>query len=328
MKQPRMREFKKGRDQRRPGGKAGESHHARDKRASHYSAKPDGARDKRAPHPGATPKGARDKRGGHPGIARPEQNWQDRKRPDLKRQDQQRPDLKRQDGKRPYESRREHIAPLPVKTPRPRFKKAGRSVPRDPNGPVMLYGWHTVKAALQNPARKFRSLMLTENAQRRLAEDGVAFPIAPATVKPEDIAAIVGPEAVHQGLYAETDPLPAPDLLDLPQRGIMLVLDQITDPHNVGAIMRSAAAFGVTAVITTERHSPEATGVLAKAASGALDHVPIVTVPISRARCRRSRTISFSWWDWIRKPTPISPPCRCRLRSPWCSAPKAKACGN
>ena len=83
---------------------------------------------------------------------------------------------------------------------------------------------------------------------------------------------------MHQGLLAEADPLPSPDIDTLPQDGIVLVLDQITDPHNVGAILRSAAAFAVKAIVTTARHSPEATGVLAKSASGALELVPLVTV--------------------------------------------------
>ena len=153
-----------------------------------------------------------------------------------------------------------------------------RGTPRDRDGAAVLYGWHTVKAALENPQRRFHRLLATENAVRRLTEDRVTFPIAPTLVRPEDIMAIAGATAVHQGLYAEADPLESPELEDVATDGIVVVLDQITDPHNFGAILRSAAAFAVTAVVTTERHSPQASGVLAKAASGALEYVPIVTV--------------------------------------------------
>ncbi|NVO16286.1 MAG: 23S rRNA (guanosine(2251)-2'-O)-methyltransferase RlmB [Rhodoplanes sp.] len=163
-------------------------------------------------------------------------------------------------------------------------KRPFRPPPRDHDGPAILYGWHTVKAALENPQRRFHRLLATENAARRLEEDGVALPVTPEVVRPETIDGMVGPDAVHQGLLAEADPLDSPDIQDLPAEGLILVLDQITDPHNVGAILRSAAAFAVAAVVTTARHSPEATGVLAKAASGALDLVPIVTVGnLSRA---------------------------------------------
>jgi 23S rRNA (guanosine2251-2'-O)-methyltransferase len=113
---------------------------------------------------------------------------------------------------------------------------------------------------------------------RRLAEERLVLPVDPETVRPDTIAGILGPDAVHQGLLAEADPLPSPHIDDLAPHGIVLALDQITDPHNVGAILRSAAAFAVTAVVITARHSPEATGVLAKTASGALEHVPLVTV--------------------------------------------------
>jgi 23S rRNA (guanosine2251-2'-O)-methyltransferase len=147
-----------------------------------------------------------------------------------------------------------------------------------PDGPAVLYGWHTVKAALENPTRRIRRLMTTENAARRLADDGVPLPIEPELVRPDVIEARLGPDAVHQGLLAEADPLPALTIDELTSEGIVLVLDQITDPHNVGAILRSAAAFAVGAIVTTARHSPEATGVLAKSASGALEIVRLVTL--------------------------------------------------
>jgi 23S rRNA (guanosine2251-2'-O)-methyltransferase len=177
---------------------------------------------------------------------------------------------------------------------KPRFQRApgkgqakGRDTGRRPvwrdrekrsDGPAILYGWHTVAAALANPQRKIRKLLLTENAARRLADENIDTRLAPEIVRPNVIDARLGPDAVHQGLLAEADPLESPELDALAQQGIVLVLDQITDPHNVGAIMRSAAAFAVKAIVTTARHSPEATGVLAKAASGALELVPLVTV--------------------------------------------------
>jgi 23S rRNA (guanosine2251-2'-O)-methyltransferase len=143
---------------------------------------------------------------------------------------------------------------------------------------VILYGWHTVAAALANPQRRIRRLLVTENAARRLADDHIDTRVTPEIVRPNLIDQRLGPDTVHQGLLAEADPLPSPDIDALAQEGIVLVLDQITDPHNVGAIMRSAAAFAVKAIVTTARHSPEATGVLAKSASGALELVPLVTV--------------------------------------------------
>lgn len=151
---------------------------------------------------------------------------------------------------------------------------------RDPrgDGPVILYGWHTVTAALANPRRQIRKLLLTENAARRIAEENIDTRVQPEIVRPGLIDHRLGPDAVHQGLLAEADALDSPDIGTLAQDGIVLVLDQITDPHNVGAIMRSAAAFGVKAIVTTARHSPEATGVLAKSASGALECVAVITV--------------------------------------------------
>lgn len=143
---------------------------------------------------------------------------------------------------------------------------------------IVLYGWHPVVEAMENPRRGLRRLLATENALRRLSERFETLRIEPTLVRPSEIDRLLTPDSVHQGLYLEADPLEGPALDALPDDALVIVLDQITDPHNVGAIMRSAAAFGVTAVITTARHSPSATGVMAKAASGGLEHVPIVIV--------------------------------------------------
>jgi 23S rRNA (guanosine2251-2'-O)-methyltransferase len=161
---------------------------------------------------------------------------------------------------------------------RERFQRAQRESLQPGEDVTVLFGWHTVTAALQNPARRLRKLLATENAARRLTDEHIEPSPPPEIVRPDAIAARLPPDALHQGLYAETDPLPSPPIEQLPASGVVLVLDQITDPHNVGAIFRSAAAFAATAIVTTARHSPEATGVLAKSASGALEHVPLVMV--------------------------------------------------
>ncbi len=160
---------------------------------------------------------------------------------------------------------------------RERFERARRESLRGAgDGPVIIYGWHAVTAALRNPARRIRKLLATENAARRLSDAG--FTAKPEVVRPGAIAERLLPDAVHQGLYLETEPLPSLAIENAPAKGMVLVLDQITDPHNVGAIFRSAAAFGASAIVTTQRHSPDATGALAKAASGALELVPLINV--------------------------------------------------
>ena len=168
-------------------------------------------------------------------------------------------------------------------------RRSGRPPRRAPDedGPQILWGAHSVEAALANPARVPLRLLATENAARRLAEAGLVRAIEPEIVRPSEIDRLTGPEAVHQGIYLEAEPLPALDEDSLPARGVIVVLDQVTDPHNVGAVLRSAAAHGATALMMTNRHSPAATGVLAKAASGALEHVPIAIVRnLARALAR------------------------------------------
>lgn len=143
---------------------------------------------------------------------------------------------------------------------------------------TVLYGWHPVVEALRNPLRRPRRFLATENAARRAIEELGTLPIEPTIVRIDDISRLLEPDAVHQGLYLEAEPLEGPDLDALPQDAFVIALDQVTDPHNVGAIVRSAAAFGASAMLTTARHSPSATGVLAKAASGGLEHVPFIVV--------------------------------------------------
>lgn len=172
----------------------------------------------------------------------------------------------RHGGKKPWERGK-----------RPFKRGPGRTAPRDRDGPAIIYGWHAAEAALKNPKRKILRILVTPNGEKRLQEMGLRLKVTPEVVRPDAIDRELSPDAVHQGVLVEADPLPVPDLSEIPD-GLVLVLDQITDPHNFGAILRSAAAFGVAAVVTTARHSPEATGVLAKSASGGLEYVPLVFV--------------------------------------------------
>ena len=153
-----------------------------------------------------------------------------------------------------------------------------RAASGDGRDGVVLYGWHPVVEALRNPRRLHRRLLATENGHRRLDEALKTLPIQPEIVRPGHIDRLLEPDAVHQGLYLEADPLPSPTVESLGAGALVLALDQITDPHNVGAIVRTAAAFAVEAIVTTARHSPAATGVLAKSASGGLEHVPFLVV--------------------------------------------------
>lgn len=169
-------------------------------------------------------------------------------------------------------------------------------------GLLWIYGTHAVLAALANPARRCHRLLLSDEAARRHG-DAVAAVIAarsaagdsrltaPETASPHGLAQVLPDGAVHQGLAVQVAPLPDRALADVltgggaaAARRLVVVLDQVTDPQNVGAVLRSAAAFGAMAVIAPDRHSAPDTGALAKAASGALDHVPYVRVG-NLARC-------------------------------------------
>ena len=150
---------------------------------------------------------------------------------------------------------------------------------------VWLYGRHAVLAAVANPERRIERILATkEAAERHAGELGTKVEL----FSREDLGHRLPAGAVHQGLAALAAPLEEPQLEDVLARcgedALVMALDQVTDPHNVGAILRSAAAFGVAGLVVTERHAPADTGVLAKAASGALEIVPLVRgVNLARA---------------------------------------------
>ena len=169
-----------------------------------------------------------------------------------------------------------------------RQSNRSRRQPESGSGTFWLYGIHAARAALANPQRRILRARLVEPVWLQLQDQ--FRPETPAQICPADLISQVVPAgAVHQGIALLCEPLPAIDLdefLAPPPSGArrIAVLDQITDPHNEGAILRSAAAFGFAAVVVQNRHSPPETGVLAKAASGALDLVPrISVVNIARA---------------------------------------------
>jgi 23S rRNA (guanosine2251-2'-O)-methyltransferase len=146
-------------------------------------------------------------------------------------------------------------------------------------GPELLFGSHSAVAALANPRRRIRRVLVTRNAaERHAAALSLAPALVPEIVEPRALDRLTGPDAVHQGIVVEADPLPQPRLDQIERKGPVVMLDQVTDPHNVGAILRSCGAFAARALVTTARHSPTGSAVLFKAASGALEHVPFVKV--------------------------------------------------
>lgn len=158
--------------------------------------------------------------------------------------------------------------------------KGGRGSGKATSGHVRLWGRHPVEAALKNPARQHRKLWATRDGIDSLdGELPPDFPVEYADVT--DLARLVAKDAPHQGLVLECEPLETRFLDEVatgdPARPVVL-LDQVTDPHNVGAILRSAAAFGAACIVTQDRHAPPEGGVLAKSASGALETVPWVRV--------------------------------------------------
>jgi 23S rRNA (guanosine2251-2'-O)-methyltransferase len=177
-------------------------------------------------------------------------------------------------------------APRPVGE-RPAFHKPPppRGAGGAPAGTVWLYGLHPVAAALANRSRRARRLVLTEEGEAALtARLAPPWAISHERIDRARLDQMLGRDTVHQGIALLADPLPSPPLTAVLERpGPLLVLDQVTDPRNIGAILRSAAAFGVAGVIVQDRHAPEETGALAKAASGALEILPLIrAVNLSR----------------------------------------------
>ena len=153
-----------------------------------------------------------------------------------------------------------------------------------------LYGLHAVIAALQNPERQCHKLLATKEAAKSLADaNALSTPkLQPKIVSTSDIHKELPEGAVHQGIALSVDPLPPLSIEDVcdssSAAGPFLILDEVTDPHNVGAILRSCAGFGAKGLIITEKNSPSETGTLAKSASGALEHTPLIrAVNLSQA---------------------------------------------
>lgn len=172
-------------------------------------------------------------------------------------------------------------------------KNSGRNRPNRKNhtkfennsgdGPIWLWGTHAVCAALANPEREILRLCITRNALPRLPE-GLDKSLRVEELQPKDIDQLLPRDAVHQGMAVQVAPLPEYALNDILGYSRVVVFDQLTDPHNIGAIFRSAAAFGFSAAVLQNRNVPPITGIAAKSAAGAIETVKEVrVVNVSRA---------------------------------------------
>lgn len=153
------------------------------------------------------------------------------------------------------------------------MKNKHKSHIQNKSGDYWLFGRHACLMALQNIDRKIKEILVTKQNSTDIPSH---FPFK--IVTSEQISKIVGDESVHQGIAIKTSPLKEQQIESVLENNLLLILDQVTDPHNIGAILRSAAAFGAGAIITTRDNSPEENGTIAKSASGALEIVPIIKV--------------------------------------------------
>lgn len=174
-------------------------------------------------------------------------------------------------------------------TPKNKGRRAGKPYTKASEGHGKIrgnmWGWHAVVHAWTNPARQIGVLFCTEAAWTRLSAEQLPEAIKsrpkPIFVSKHELDQAL-PGAVHQGLLIRAEPLPEQAVSDLiirtrdKARVLFIMLDQVTDPHNVGAVMRSAAAFGADGMIVQNRYAPELTGVLAKTACGAVEHLPVI----------------------------------------------------
>lgn len=164
-----------------------------------------------------------------------------------------------------------------------------------------LYGWHSVTAALANPEREAHRLVVTANSMQRLEEEPYiltcARKIGIEKVGPDGFASLLPRDAVHQGIALQVAPLPdatLEDLMESEASGPILILDQITDPHNVGAIIRSAAAFDAKGVVVQDRHSAPQSAILAKSAAGGMEVMPVAR-ETNLANCIKSLKNNGFW---------------------------------
>jgi 23S rRNA (guanosine2251-2'-O)-methyltransferase len=231
--------------------------------------------------------------GGHQTSRDPQSSRADERRPSSRPSSLRVPSLRQ--GSAPQQNQRR--APIESKgTSRrspaesaPRFKTSGKE--------HWLYGRHAVLSALKNKRRHIKRLIISRKMTDQYTEEFTTIhnnirEITPEVVTGEVFEQILPSDAVHQGIALSTSPLGSANIIDVctlkdgnkDQKNLILMLDQVTDPHNVGAIIRSAAAFGARAIITTDRHAPPESGVLAKSASGALEAIPWIRVTnLSRA---------------------------------------------
>jgi len=197
----------------------------------------------------------------------------------------------RKGNRRDFGAKRSEPATSPVQPSRAGTKKGGDKPPSAGIGSPWLYGIHPVLAALANPNRTHQRLVVSrdsaESLQSRLTdavEIGGKTDMSAEVLDRAELDALLPPQALHQGLALLSRMTETPDLEDIiehaagKKHALLMVLDQASDPHNIGAVMRSSAAFGALAMILPDRHTPDVTGVMAKAASGALELVPMIRV--------------------------------------------------